>query len=293
MKQRRILIWALACGLALPVAAQEVPDAKTLGMGSVTMPSTDTTHPVFDNPASVAFAPQIAQISTSYYQQDELDYHAVSGYYNFDTRNILEAGWTRSSQSDYKEMRLSAGYVRRLSDRVSLGIAASYLRYGSGKEAQNALAADLSVMYIRPMSLFGRFSTLRIGGKAGYLGAYIERRTDLENYMPFTVTAGAALDTHLSDGHELTLGFDLGECFVPKRLRALTFNIGAEYNLMQLLQFRAGYRITDRIHTDAVGQPTVGMGVRILHLRFDAAYIFGRDKLALKECFCLSFGMDF
>ncbi len=293
MKTKQLLMLLAGCLTATLAPAQNAPDAKTLGMGSVAIPAVDTTHPVFGNPSSVAFATPVAQLSTSYYSQDELDYYAVSGYWNIDTYNIVEAGWTRSTQMGDKEMKFSAGYVRRIGDRTGVGIVGHYLRFGEGDEVQNALAVDLSVLYARPMSIFGRYATLRLGGKVGYLGGYTKSRSDLENYMPLSATVGAALDTHISEGHELTVGFDLGECFVPKRLRATTFHLGAEYSLMQLLQFRAGYLLTDRIHTDAAGQATVGLGARIMHLRIDAAYIFGKDRLALKECFCLSFGLDF
>lgn len=294
MKVLRFISCVAAALLAGTAArAQMVPDAKTLGMGSVTMAAIDTTHPIYNNPASVITATAVSQLSTSYYSQSKVDYYAISGYYALDTRNILEAGWTRSTLSDHKEMHFSAGYVRRPSDHWGFGITGHYIRYYEGAAEQNAIACDLSTLYTHPFTLFGRYASLRAGGKLGYIGAYTHSRGDLERYMPVTLSAGAAISSHLSDTHAVTLGADIGQCFVPSRLRAFTFSAGAEYSLMQLLQFRVGYQLTDRIHADPIGQATVGIGARFMHLRFDGSYIFGKDRLGLDDCFCLSFGLDF
>ena len=56
--------------------------------------------------------------------------------------------------------------------------------------------------------------------------------------MDFTV--GAALDTFLTDAHEITVGTDLGYYFSPSSVRGFQMSVGAEYNLMQLVQLRTG-----------------------------------------------------
>lgn len=47
------------------------------------------------------------------------------------------------------------------------------------------------------------------------------------------LTAGVALDTFLSDVHEITVGTDLGYYFSPSKVRGFQMSVGAEYNLMQ------------------------------------------------------------
>ncbi|MFR8225338.1 MAG: hypothetical protein ACLU9X_13560 [Alistipes shahii] len=54
--------------------------------------------------------------------------------------------------------------------------------------------------------------------------------------MDFTV--GAALDTFLTDAHEITVGTDLGYYFSPSAVRGFQMSLGVEYNLMQLVQLR-------------------------------------------------------
>lgn len=62
--------------------------------------------------------------------------------------------------------------------------------------------------------------------------------------MDFTV--GAALDTFLTDAHEITVGTDLGYYFSPSAVRGFQMSLGAEYNLMQLVQLRTGYHYGER-----------------------------------------------
>ena len=108
------------------------------------------------------------------------------------------------------------------------------------------------------------------------------------------LTAGVALDTFLSDAHEITVGADWGYYFSPARVRGFQMSVGAEYNLMQLIQLRAGYHYGER--RELLPQPTgsVGAGVRFLHLRLDFAYLIARkEHTLLHNTYSISFGLDF
>ena len=94
-----------------------------------------------------------------------------------------------------------------------------------------------------PLENVGSYSTLRVGGKLGNLGGYLGK-TDYT--LPMDLTAGVALDTFLSDAHEITVGADWGYYFSPARVRGFQMSVGAEYNLMQLIQLRAGYHYGER-----------------------------------------------
>ena len=135
----------------------------------------------------------------------------------------------------------------------------------------------------------GFVSTLRVGGKLGNLGGYLGK-TDYT--LPMDLTAGVALDTFLSDAHEITVGADWGYYFSPARVRGFQMSVGAEYNLMQLIQLRAGYHYGERRNY----YPTygsVGAGVRFLHLRLDFAYLIARKETLLHNTYSISFGFDF
>ena len=132
-------------------------------------------------------------------------------------------------------------------------------------------------------------STLRAGAKLGNLGGYLD---GADYSLPTDFTAGAALDTFFSDAHELTVGADLGYSFAPEAVRGFRMSLGAEYNLMQLFQFRAGYHYGERRYYDP-SYWSLGAGVRFLHLRLDFAYLFAKSDTLLHNSCAVSFGFDF
>ena len=105
-------------------------------------------------------------------------------------------------------------------------------------------------------------------------------------------TVGAALDTFLTDAHEITVGTDLGYYFSPSAVRGFQMSLGAEYNLMQLVQLRTGYHYGER-RDYYPSYWTVGAGLRILPLRLDFAYLFAKKHSLLRNTYSISFGLDF
>ena len=186
-------------------------------------------------------------------------------------------------------MAVDLGYSRRLGDRRAVGIVGRYMHLKRPDDTADALAVDLSAAWSMPLENVGSYSTLRVGGKLGNLGGYLGK-TDYT--LPMDLTAGVALDTFLSDAHEITVGADWGYYFSPARVRGFQMSVGAEYNLMQLIQLRAGYHYGERRNY----YPTygsVGAGVRFLHLRLDFAYLIARKETLLHNTYSISFGLDF
>lgn len=282
---------ALTSGFA---SAQEAtlptPDAKTIGMGGVMMTTFSGSHAIYNNSATAMFQRSPSQISSSYYGQGEFDYYAVSGSCRIGPANLLQAGWRQYlRERGNNDMAIDLGYSRRLNDNWALGVVARYLHLRRPEVSADALAADLSVAYQLPLENFGSYSALRAGAKIANLGAFLN---DTEYILPMDLTAGVALDTFLSDAHEITVGTDLGYYFYPKDVRGFQMSVGVEYNLMQLVQFRTGYHYGER----RFYYPTywsAGIGVRILHLRLDFAYLFAKKETLLHNTYSLSFGFDF
>ena len=119
----------------------------------------------------------------------------------------------------------------------------------------DALAVDLSAAWQRPLENVGSYSTLRAGAKLGNLGGYLR---DTEYTLPMDFTVGAALDTFLTDAHEITVGTDLGYYFSPSAVRGFQMSLGAEYNL-----------------------------------RLDFAYLFAKKHSLLRNTYSISFGLEF
>ena len=214
----------------------------------------------------------------------------MSGFCRFDNVNLAQIGWRQYlRERGNNDMAVDLGYSRRLGDRWAVGIVGRYMHLKRPDDTADALAVDLSAAWSMPLENVGSYSTLRVGGKLGNLGGYLGK-TDYT--LPMDLTAGVALDTFLSDAHEITVGADWGYYFSPARVRGFQMSVGAEYNLMQLIQLRAGYHYGERRNY----YPTygsVGAGVRFLHLRLDFAYLIARKETLLHNTYSISFGLDF
>ena len=214
----------------------------------------------------------------------------MSGFCRFDNINLVQAGWRQSlREHGNNDMAVDLGYARRIGDRWAVGIVGRYMHLKRPDISADALAVDLSAAWQRPLENVGSYSTLRAGAKLGNLGGYLR---DTEYTLPMDFTVGAALDTFLTDAHEITVGTDLGYYFSPSAVRGFQMSLGAEYNLMQLVQLRTGYHYSER-RDYYPSYWTVGAGLRILHLRLDFAYLFAKKHSLLRNTYSISFGLDF
>lgn len=291
---KRLIGTLFASAAVYTAAAQETlltsPDAKSLGMGGVVMTTISGSHAIYNNSASAIFSPSPAQISSSYYSQDEYDYYSVSGFWRFDNINLAQIGWREFRRDpNNRDMSVDVGYSRRLSDRWAVGVVARYGHFKRFDATADALSVDLSALYSLPLENIGSYSVLRAGAKIGNLGGYLNA-TDMT--LPMNFTVGTALDTFLSDAHEVTVGVDLGYYFTPSVVRGFQASVGAEYNLMQLFQVRAGYHYGEKRQLYP-SYTSIGAGVRFMHLRLDFAYLFAKRDTPLRDTFSLSFGFDF
>lgn len=290
-------LFAIACILGLygTASAQNelmllTPDAKAIGMGGVTMTTLSASHTIYNNAAAPLFSGERSQIASTYFSQDNYNYYVVSGFYNFDGRNVLELGWRMfRRRHDDNDMTFDAGYARRIGERWSVALVAHYYHMKRPDRVYHALAADVNAMYSLPLENFGYYSTLRAGARLANLGAYFNAEGMT---LPMNLGAGAALDTYITDAHEITLAADLGYYFTPDYVRGLQASFGVEYNLMQLFQIRGGYHVGQKKEYYP-NYATVGAGVRFLHIKLDFAYIFAARSTALHNTYSISFGFDF
>lgn len=288
------LITMLAVVVAVTTQAQEAtlptPDAKALGMGGVVMTTIGASHTLYNNASMAVFSQTPVQISSSYYGQRDFDYYAVTGSCRFGMNNMGMVGWRQYlREAGNSDMAVDLGYSRRIGERWAVGVVGRYLHLKRPGDSADALSVDLSAAYMLPLENVGTYSTLRAGAKVGNLGGYLNK----SGYsLPMDLTAGVALDTFITDSHEVTVATDMGYYFTPQDVRGFQMAIGAEYNLMQLVQVRGGYHYGERPDYYP-SYWTVGAGVRFLHLRLDFAYLFAKKNTVLRNTYSLSFGLDF
>ncbi len=285
-----LLFAACSSGVQAQEATLPSTDAKSMGMGGLAMTVLNASHAIYHNPAMGAFSLMPLQISSSYYKQGGYDSYAVSGAVRFGQGNFSHIGWRQYlRESGNNDKALDLGYSRRIGRRWAVGATTRYTRLTRPDETANALAVDLSAAWVCPLEGVGMFSTLRVGAKLANIGGYF-KHTNYE--LPVNCTAGVALDTFLSDAHEITVGTDFGYYFNPSPVRGFQASIGAEYNLMQFVQLRAGYHYGER-RAYYPCYTSVGAGVRFLHLRLDFAYLFAAKRTAFRNTYSFSFGLDF
>lgn len=293
---RWMTIWLAAAAL-LPAAAAAQgdmllvsPDAKTLGAGGVAMTTLSASHAIYNNAAASVFSTYKSQLSSSYLSQRDRDYYTVSGYYNFDSRNLVQAGWRKLHLGEEeRDMSFDLGYSRRIGDRWAVGVTGRLYHLNRTGDSADALAVDLCALYRLPLENIGHYTTLRAGAKLGNLGGRI---AGVSCTLPTNFTVGAAFDTYITDAHEVTLAVDLGYCFTPEYVRGVRCSVGAEYNLMQLIQLRAGYHVGERQTCDT-DFASLGAGIRFMHIRVDFAYLFARRDTPFRNACAVSFGLDF
>lgn len=291
---KKLIITLVLSITAMCAAAQEAtlpsPDAKALGMGGVMMTTVDGSHAIYNNPAMAVFSLLPSQISGSYYGQGKYNYYAVTGYFRFDMANLVQAGWRQYlRERGSSDMALDMGYSRRVGNNWALGVVGRYMHLKRPDASADALALDLSAAYSLPLENIGEYSTLRAGLKLGNLGSYLESSS---YHLPMDITAGAALDTFISDVHEVTVAADMGYYFTPSEVRGFQAAVGLDYNLMQLVQLRAGYHYGEqRQYYPSFW--SAGVGFRFLHLRLDFAYLFAKKDIVLRNTYSISFGLDF
>lgn len=265
------------------------PDAKSMSMGGLTMTTISASHTLYDNPAMAAFSVSPLQISSSYYKQNDYDFYSISGTGRFGQRNFAHIGWRQYlREKGNNDKALDLGYSRRIGTEWGIGIVARYTHLKRLDAQADALAFDLSAAWSHPLENVGSHSTLRVGAKIADIGGYFNS----DYKLPLNCTAGVALDTFLSDAHEITVGTDLGYYFTPSVIRGFQWSIGAEYNLMQFLQLRAGYHYGEQSEYYPK-YASVGAGIRFMHLRLDFAYLFAAKENPFHNTYTFSFGLDF
>ncbi len=281
---------AMAQAISMPS-----PDAKTLSMGGVEMTTLAGSHTIYNNMAMAAFGTQSFQLSSSYNRWEGIDYYTVTGSTRITGSTTLQAGWRNYRRSsDNRDMTADLGISQRFGENVAIGITGRYMRLTRPATTEDALDLGASVA-LRGDTDLGDYGEWRAGARVDGLGGFINRDGSKQGHsekLPLRLTVGAALDTHFNDSHQITVAADCGYSFEPSSLRGFNGSVGAEYNLMQLFQLRAGYHLAERnSYTSCYG--SVGCGVRFLHLRLDFAYLLASKSSPLHNMYSLSFGLDF
>ena len=221
------------------------PDARSGGMGDVGIATIPDASSIFWNLSKIPFAKSNSAIALTYtpwlkgldlndvylvsaagyYQLDELQ--AISGslrYFSLGNIQFTDNLGNPLQQYRPREFAVDAGYSRKLSDKLGVGIALRYINsnLASGQSASgstyktgSSVAADLSLFH--DGSEGGSSSGLNYGVTLSNLGAKIGYTTDAteKDFIPANLGLGVAWVNVFDETSKVTFGLDINKLLVP------------------------------------------------------------------------------
>lgn len=310
------------------------PDARSAALGDAGVAISPDANAAYWNAAKLGFVEDDINVVFSYSPwlrniTDDMSLNYLSGYKKLNETSAIavslmyfdlgEIQFTQGPGLEGKEYRpkefaVSVAYGQALSEYLSLGIAARFIRSNlagdvtissptGNYEAQpgNTAAVDVSAYYNRDFSekinLAGGVNVSNIGGKI----AYSEDRD--KSFLPTNLKLGTAITYNLDPYNSLTLAVDANKLLVPspnadrdqsvvagifssfgdaeggasEEFQEVNYSTGVEYWYNNLFAARAGYFYEN---PDKGGRQYFSMGLGIRYQKFgvDAAYLIPNDQ---------------
>jgi hypothetical protein len=221
------------------------PDARSGGMGDVGVATIPDANSIFWNLSKIPFATSKSAISLTYTPWlkglDLSDVYLISaaGYHQLDDQQAISGSvryfslgniqFTDNMGNDLqtyrpREFSIDAGYSRKLSERLGLGIALRYINsnLASGQSASGStyktgtsVAGDLSLF--NDGSEGGTASGLNWGLAITNLGAKISYTNDAteKDFIPANLGLGVAYVNVFDETSKVTFGLDVNKLLVP------------------------------------------------------------------------------
>ncbi len=219
------------------------PDARAGGMGDIGLATSPDANSTFFNLAKTPFATENAAIAATYtpWLKDlglnDVYLASLAGYYKLDEEQALSLGVRYFSLGNIqftdfggnplntyrpREFSFEAGYSRKLSEKLGLGVTLKYINSslangsvgGNSYKAGNTVAGDISVYYNGQDENGEGWS---FGGALSNLGGKIAYTTDANNkdYIPANFGLGVAYTKVIDETNKITFGVDLNKLLVP------------------------------------------------------------------------------
>ncbi len=219
------------------------PDARSGGMGDVGIATTPDANSAFWNLAKTPFNANKGGVALTYtpWLKDlglnDVYLASLSGFYKLDDMQAISASmryfslgniqFTDNLGNDLssfrpREFAFDAGYSRKLSDKLSLGIALRYINSnlasgtinGVSYKAGTSVAGDLSIFHT---DIKEDGSGLNYGLTLSNLGSKISYTSDAtqKDYIPANLGLGVAYTKVFDETSKMTFGLDIHKLLVP------------------------------------------------------------------------------
>lgn len=288
------------------------PSSRVVGLGNAGVSLFGEISNIFYNPASLGrlegtdvqftFNKWLADITYNYMAAginiDGIGTFALTGTLlnsgEMDVRTVEQPLGT-GERFTVNDLALGLGYGLMLTDRVSVGLQINYINESIWHSSLSTFGLNFGVQYqVAKDGLTIGASVSNFGTRAHYDGRDLylnydfdptkhgdnsklpaELRTDYFS-LPTLFRAGVSYIINFDEDYKLLLAADA----VHPNDNSQYVNIGSEFNILQIVSLRAGYR--SLFMPDAVGGLVLGAGVvagfdRSSNIRFDYAYAdYGR-----------------
>ena len=215
------------------------PEARAGGMGDAGCASSPDANSTHWNPAKFAFIEKNMGVSISYtpwlrqlvndinlsyvslYKKLKNDQTIATSLRYFSLGNIDFTDNAGNSLGSFNpnEFAWDVTYARKLSDNFSGGIALRYIHSnltggilveGNASKAGNAVAADISGFFQKPITVSKKDATLGIGMAITNIGSKISyTETGDADFIPINLRLGPSLNLKLNDYNELVFPYRL------------------------------------------------------------------------------------
>jgi len=220
------------------------PDARTGGMGDLTMATAPDANSGFYNLAKIPFNESQGGVGLTYtpWLKDlglnDVYLASIAGYYKLDNLQAINASVRYFSLGNIqftdalgnelntfrpREFGIDFGYSRKLSDKVGIGVGLKYIysnlaggavTNGSTYKAGTAVAGDLAFYYDGKNETgtgwaFGAAMT-NLGSKIAYTD-----NADQKDFIPANLGLGTTYTKAIDEQNKITFGIDLNKLMVP------------------------------------------------------------------------------
>lgn len=223
-----------------------VPDSRGGALGDAGIATTADANSMHYNPSKLVFADQNVAISATFTPWmralglNDVYLAYLSGYKKLDERQAVGFSLRYFSLGNIdftddmggslgtgrpNEFEVAAGYSRKLSEKLSAGVAAKFIfsNLATGQRVEGveikpgiAGAADLSLTYKTPVNAGDKKADFTLGAAVSNLGNKITyTQSNIRDYIPTNLGIGTAYRMYLDDYNTLTFTVDFNKLMVP------------------------------------------------------------------------------
>jgi hypothetical protein len=228
------------------------PDSRHGAMGDVGVATSPDANSQYLNPSKYAFAEGKFGFSLSYTPWlrqlvNDINLAYMSGYYRIDNNQVIGSSLRFFSMGDItltgldqttigtvspSEFAFDFSYSRKLSDKLSGGVALRYIRSdlsgGIGAEtytAGNAFSTDVSFYYFNQWGGTGASRSIAFGINLSNIGSKISYdQGSNKEFLPANMRIGTTYTTEMDDFNSFSFSLDLNKLLVPTPTTQLTYD---------------------------------------------------------------------